>query len=132
MELYERIKEFPTTNSFQEIIRKLCNKSKHFNANKIEISKEVSSDVCGLAVCCASVCGGVDYYEYYIEVNDKKYNLENLMITAIIFKKVHRLRLKTLNIWLFICCSVFLFLGGSAVDNLYRDQAWYIDLKNKP
>ncbi|WP_429236140.1 hypothetical protein [Aeromonas salmonicida] len=80
---YKKLNAFPPLNEFQEVIRKLCNKAKHFKKKTIE--SQGKNYTCGAgddSVECGNpeiVCGTFNHYLYFVEISGEDINLEALI-----------------------------------------------------
>ncbi|MFT5849152.1 hypothetical protein [Psychroserpens sp.] len=87
--LYRKIENFPQINAYQESIRDLSNKAKHFNKTQIIEKQDRNYTVtCGspLATCGndKAVSGGFDHYIYSIKINGSDENLQQVISALII------------------------------------------------
>ena len=84
---YRGIESFPDVNRFQEMIRKLCNKAKHFKQSKIETQGKHYTAVCGSpSMRCGSptaVCGHYDHYIYTVDIDGTEINLEVIISSLV-------------------------------------------------
>ena len=87
MKFYDELDEFPPINEYQLLIRKLCNKAKHFNIRPIEERKKQditcageSSMNCGEI---SAVCGNF-VYSYFVH-ND---NGDDICIKSLISEQI--------------------------------------------
>ena len=82
-QLYRKLSNFPKTNKNQEVIRKLCNKAKHFKKTEIETQGKNLTAVAGAAhMQCGepnAVAGAFDHYTYSVDINGENVNLEILI-----------------------------------------------------
>ena len=80
--LYRQLPEFPKTNEYQEVIRRLCNKAKHFKQTAIEKRSKTYTAVCGAEnMQCGnldSVCGGFRY-AYSVDINGEDRDLTEIL-----------------------------------------------------
>lgn len=80
---YKKLLHFPTLNERQEVIRKLCNKAKHFKKQSIESQDKNYTCLAGDdSMECGNPeaeCGAFDHYLYFVEVQGKDTNLEGLI-----------------------------------------------------
>ena len=78
--LYRELDSFPNTNQYQEVIRKLCNKAKHFKQSSIEKQSKNYTAVFGAEYMqCGNpdaACGGFDHYIYSVEIDGSDKDLE--------------------------------------------------------
>jgi hypothetical protein len=85
---YNKVDNFPQTNSYQALIRKLCNKAKHFKKTLIEKQDKNYTVTCGspLATCgnIEAVSGGFDHYIYTIEVDGSDIDLQQVISSLIV------------------------------------------------
>lgn len=86
-EFYKRLEVFPQTDMHQEVIRKLCNKAKHFKRKPLEKQHKKMTAVCGAdhMVCGneKAECGGFDHYIYSVEINGADKDLKKLISSQI-------------------------------------------------
>ena len=80
---YKKIDEFPPLNETQEVIRKLCNKAKHFKKQNIESQGKNYTCVAGDdSMECGNPeadSGAFDHYVYFVEINGEDRDLEILI-----------------------------------------------------
>ncbi|MDC8832957.1 hypothetical protein [Alteromonas gilva] len=85
---YNGLEDFPETCAYQETVRKLCNKAKHFKKVEIEKQGENYTVTSGspIAVCGhpEAVCGAFDHYLYSVSINGQDVDLYQML------KKLHR------------------------------------------
>ncbi len=86
-ELYDSLKTFPKTNKYQEVIRLLCNKAKHFKKRNLEKQEKHYTSVCGSPTMAAggefAYCGAYDHYLYYVEIKGQDIDLITIINTLI-------------------------------------------------
>ncbi len=78
-----RESDFPETNPYQEVVRKLCNKAKHFKKQAIEKQDKHYTASCGsVAMQCGNPdasCGAFSHYIYTVEIAGEDKNLTIIM-----------------------------------------------------
>ncbi|MDG5902086.1 hypothetical protein E2650_19745 [Shewanella xiamenensis] len=81
--LYKLLPEFPEVDSNQEIIRKLCNKAKHFKKVGIERQGKNYTSTFGASLMQfggeRAVFGGFNHYLYFVEIGNTDVNLAELV-----------------------------------------------------
>ena len=82
-QFYRQFNDFPQLNLYQETIRKLCNKAKHFKKQEIERQGKNYTAVCGGEnMQCGNpkaVCGGFDHYLYSVEIEGRDTDLAQVV-----------------------------------------------------
>lgn len=82
-DLYNGIKPFPATNRNQEIIRKLCNKAKHFSIKPTV--NQTRNFTCGAGqpdMQCGeplAMSGAFQHYNYFVELDGKEVNVKTIL-----------------------------------------------------
>ncbi len=75
--------EFPQVNLYQEALRSLSNKAKHFKKKRVEIQTPNYTALCGEeSMQCgelATTCGAFDHYLYFVEIDDRDVGLEQML-----------------------------------------------------
>jgi hypothetical protein len=80
---YDALKDFPKTSAYQETVRKLCNKAKHFKKIKIEKQGKNYTALWGSSTAefghTETEFGAFDHYLYSININGQDVDLYQML-----------------------------------------------------